>query len=96
MNNTPPTTFVNSAITPVVTVKDGEVVLTGGETGDYVLAGDLTRTAYGSYEITVSGKGNYTGTPKVVWSITDPNAPNGEIILKENKWNMHSKVKDYQ
>ena len=79
--------FTNSAITPVVTVKDGEVVLTGGETGDYVLAGDLTRTAYGSYEITVSGKGNYTGTPKVVWSITETNAPTGEIILKENKWN---------
>ena len=79
--------FTNSAITPVVTVKDGEVVLTGGETGDYVLAGDLTRTAYGSYEITVSGKGNYTGTPKVVWRITDPNAPKGEIVLKKNKWN---------
>ena len=79
--------FTNSEITPVVTVKDGEVVLTGGETGDYVLAGDLTGTAYGSYEITVSGKGNYTGTPKVVWNITDPNAPTGEIILKENKWN---------
>ena len=79
--------FTNSAITPVVTVKDGEVVLTGGETGDYVLAGDLTGTAYGSYEITVSGKGNYTGTPKVVWNITDPNAPTGEIVLKENKWN---------
>lgn len=79
--------FTNSAITPVVTVKDGEVVLTGGETGDYVLAGDLTGTAYGSYEITVTGKGNYTGTPKVVWSITETNAPTGEIVLKENKWN---------
>lgn len=79
--------FTNSAITPVVTAKDGEVVLTGGETGDYVLSGDLTGTAYGSYEITVTGKGNYIGTPKVVWSITETNAPKGEIILKENKWN---------
>ena len=78
--------FTNTAITPIVTVKDGGAELTSGETGDYILSGDLTRTAYGRYEITVTGKGNYTGTSKVVWSITDTNAPTGNINITTDSW----------
>lgn len=77
----------NAPITPVVTVKDGSNTLVHGETGDYILSGDTEKTAYGTYTITVTGTGNYTGSQNVSWYITEKNAPTGEIILQENRWN---------
>lgn len=76
----------NAPITPVVTVKDGSNTLVHGETGDYILSGDAEKTAYGTYTITVTGKGNYTGSQNVSWYITETNAPTGEITIKDNKW----------
>ena len=79
--------LTNSSITPVVTVKDGSVVLESGESKDYTLSGDTSAVKYGSHEITVTGHGNYTGTAKINWNITETNAPTGTITLGKNSWN---------
>lgn len=56
------------AITPAVTVKDGDTVLTEGT--DYTLSGDLTKTDIGTYTIAVAGKGNYQDRVDITWEIT--------------------------
>ena len=56
------------AITPAVTVKDGDTVLTEGT--DYTLSGDLTKTEIGIYTIDVAGKGNYKDCVNATWEIT--------------------------
>ncbi len=56
------------AITPAVTVKDGDTVLTEGT--DYTLSGDLTKTEIGIYTIAVAGRGNYKDFVNVTWEIT--------------------------
>lgn len=55
-------------ITPAVTVKDGDTVLTEGT--DYTLSGDLTKTEIGTYTIAVTGKGNYEDRVNLTWEIT--------------------------
>lgn len=56
------------AITPAVTVKDGDTVLTEGT--DYTLSGDQTKTEIGSYTIAVAGMGNYQDSVNAAWEIT--------------------------
>lgn len=56
------------AVTPEVTVKDGDTVLTEGT--DYTLSGDLTKTDIGIYTIAVAGRGNYQDSINVTWEIT--------------------------
>ena len=56
------------AVTPAVTVKDGDTVLTEGT--DYTLSGDLTKTDIGIYTIAVAGRGNYQDSVNVIWEIT--------------------------
>lgn len=56
------------AVTPEVTVKDGDTVLTEGT--DYTLSGDLTKTDIGIYTIAVAGRGNYQDSVNVTWEIT--------------------------
>ncbi|MBO5072552.1 MAG: Ig-like domain-containing protein, partial [Eubacterium sp.] len=56
------------AITPAVTVKDGDIVLTEGT--DYTLSGDQTKTEIGSYMIAVAGMGNYQDSVNAAWEIT--------------------------
>ena len=73
-------------ITPVVTVKDGAAILTAGEDKEYVLSGQTDHAQYGTYTITVTGKGNYTGSVDVKWNITDPYAPSGTIAIESKTW----------
>ncbi len=56
------------AITPAVTVRDGDTVLTEGT--DYTLSGDLTKTEIGIYTIAVAGRGNYKDCVNAAWEIT--------------------------
>ena len=79
-------TVTGGTITPEVTVKDGTVTLEKGETKDYVLSGETSHEQYGTHTITVTGKGNYTGSVDVAWNITDPNAPSGNIVIKSKSW----------
>lgn len=80
-------TITGSEVSPQVTVRDNLGILEMGEDKDYILTGEISEIAYGTYEIVVTGKGNYTGTVTVTWSITDPNAPAGTISIKTNRWN---------
>ena len=52
----------------VTSVKLGDTTLT---TDDYDVSGDLTGTAKNTYTVTVTGKGNYTGSATATWAITD-------------------------
>ncbi|MCL2690226.1 MAG: M6 family metalloprotease domain-containing protein [Chitinispirillia bacterium] len=62
MLSIPAQTFTGSALTPVLTVRDGSRTLVAGT--DYTVT--LTpRTNAGTYAITVTGRGSYTGTASV-------------------------------
>ncbi len=77
-------TYTGSEISPVMTVKDGSMTLTAS---DYTVEGDQKGTEYGTYHMTVTGTGNYTGRVEVEWKITDPHAPTGSITIRTtNKW----------
>lgn len=60
--------YTGKIITPSIRVIDGENEL--GIDVDYVLSGDLSVRAAGSYKAVVEGKGNYTGTVEVSYKIT--------------------------
>lgn len=79
--------FTSLLIEPVLTVTDDAVTLTAGEGNDYTCSGQLTGVSYGTYEMTVTGRGNYKGTQTVTWYITDPNAPTGKITIDTKSWN---------
>ena len=68
--------------TPVITVKDGGITLTAEQ--DYAVdtTSTLSSADYGTYEILVTGKGNYTGSAKQAWEITDDKAPDIEIKVE--------------
>ena len=56
---------------PTVTVKDGDITLVEGEDKDYTVAYDPESVQnVGNYTITITGKGNYTGTRTAYYSIT--------------------------
>ena len=64
--------YTGSVRKPTVIVKDGSKKLISGT--DYTLSGDTEGTdVRNNYEITVTGKGNYTGTVKKTWKITEAN-----------------------
>lgn len=57
------------------------------ENQDYVISGQKTGTDIGTYYLDIEGKGNYSGTTRVYWRISDLTAPAGEIKINENnKW----------
>ena len=61
-------TYTGFAILPEVTVKDGNKTLTKG--GDYtVSAADNVSVSQGKATVTVTGKGNYTGSKSVTFTI---------------------------
>ncbi len=70
------------AKTPVITVKDGGITLTAGQDYTVDTTSTLSSADYGTYEILVTGKGNYTGGAKQAWEITDDKAPDIEIKVE--------------
>ena len=66
-------TYNGSAQTPAVTVKDGTTTLTSGT--DYTVAYS-DNTNPGTATVTVTGKGNYTGTKTAEFTINAKNASN--------------------
>ena len=73
-----------NAITPNVTVKDGEKPL---GSNDFELTGNTSATDYGTYTLNVEGKGNYQGTIPVKWKIDENIAPTGTIKIGNNTIN---------
>ena len=64
----PSQVWTGSELTPVITVKDGETVLT--ENTDYtVIAPDGTIEDAGDYTYTITGKGNYSGEITATFNI---------------------------
>lgn len=59
---------------PVLTVKDGETILTA-DTDYTVASAGASGTDVGTYTITVTGAGGYTGTATTGWSIADTTKP---------------------
>ena len=62
-------TYTGSAIKPAVTVKDGTKTLTKGT--DYTVS-YTNNTNVGTATVTITGKGNYTGTKKLTFKIVNP------------------------
>jgi len=60
--------WTGSALTPTITVKDGETTLT--ETTDYTVSLPVGRTNSGDYTVTLTGAGNYDGTTTETFTIT--------------------------
>lgn len=73
-----------NAITPIVTVKDGEKLL---GINDFELTENKSATDYGTYTLNVVGKGNYQGTIPVEWKIDENIAPTGTIKIGNNAIN---------
>ena len=65
--------YDGSSHAPVLTVKDGTTELS--KDTDYTISGDTSKTDAGSYTISVTGKGGYTGTASIPWTIVDTTAP---------------------
>ena len=59
--------WTGSALTPTITVKDGETTLT--ETTDYTVSLPVGRTNSGDYTVTLTGAGNYSGTKEATFTI---------------------------
>ena len=59
-------TYTGSAITPVITVRDGDIVLVNGT--DYTVSYN-NNVNVGTATVTVTGKGNYTGTKTATFKI---------------------------
>ncbi len=65
----PSQTWTGSELTPVITVKDGETVLT--ENTDYtVTAPSVTIQDSGNHAYTITGMGNYAGSREAMFTIT--------------------------
>ena len=73
-------TYAGSALTPVATIKDGSKTLTSGT--DYTITlPDGGCTNAGNYTITITGKGNYTGTVHKTFTIS----PKAATVTATNK-----------
>jgi uncharacterized repeat protein (TIGR02543 family) len=73
--------YNKNKITPTINeVKSGTLTLSDTE---YTLTGDISKTDAGSYKITVTGTGNFTGTKDLPWSISPIN---GSITVSLNGW----------
>ena len=68
----PSETYTGSALTPTVTVKDGETPLTIDE--DYTVTLPAGRSDAGDYTITVTGAGGYSGSRTATFAITKATA----------------------
>jgi len=60
--------WTGTALTPTITVKDGETTLT--ETTDYTVSLPDGRTNSGDYTVTLTGVGSYAGTATETFTIT--------------------------
>ena len=77
-------TYTGSALTPVVTVTDGETTLT--ENTDYTVTfpeGGCVNT--GDYTITITGTGNYSGTMEKTFTITPKITVFGALTLTQDQ-----------
>lgn len=75
-------TYVYNATqqTPAITVKDGETVLV--ENKDYTVAFEQSeRINVGTYNLTVTGKGNYTNTKNASYTITAKPLSDSDITI---------------
>ena len=69
-------TYTGSAITPAVTVKDGSKTLVNGT--DYTVAYSNNTNA-GTATVTITGKGNYTGTKTTTFNIVAAVVPPANV-----------------
>ncbi|MCC8103107.1 MAG: YDG domain-containing protein, partial [Clostridiales bacterium] len=74
--------YTGSAITPSVTVASGSLVTAT----DYEVSYS-DNTAVGTAKVTVTGKGNFTGTVEYQFQIIDQETPTGSITIGGNTWN---------
>ena len=75
-------TYNGSALTPIVTIKDGETTLT--ENSDYTITlpeGGCVNA--GDYTVTITGKGNYAGTVEKTFTINPLVTTSGALTLTE-------------
>ena len=80
--------FVNpqAEVGPEITMTDGDRTM--GE-ADYTLSGDLTAGDFGTWFITIEGKGNYTGTLITSWELV--NEDNAEATATDITASVHVK-----
>ena len=87
-------TYTGTALTPAIEVKDGETILTQAEDvdseGDFTVAfSNNTNAALSTAEtaptVTITGKGNYTGTATKTFTIAAKDASAATIILEADK-----------
>ncbi|MBP3626636.1 MAG: hypothetical protein J6J39_01145 [Clostridia bacterium] len=86
--------YDGNAVTPVVTVKDGNTALIEGT--DYVVSGDVSGTDVSTYTILVTGKGNYCDTVNISWNIAKADmdfisADNVEVTYDGNAYSVEVK-----
>ena len=75
---------------PTITVTDTAKSPNALEEGtDYTLAADAqtSGTDYGTYTVTVNGKGNYTSSATKTWKIEDKTAPTATITVDTHSFN---------
>jgi hypothetical protein len=85
--------YNGSEIQPDISVKDGEKMLTKAKTaddGDYTISysnniSAALSTANNAPTVTVTGKGNYTGTAAKTFTITAKSLADATVTLAENK-----------
>ncbi len=77
----PAQTYNGSAVTPVVTVQDGNTTLTEGT--DYTIEYSNNTNAGTSAKATITGKGNYTGTVEKTFTINPRVTISGALALTE-------------
>ena len=82
----PSQTWTGSELTPVITVKDGETVLT--ENTDYTVtapSGPIQDS--GNYTYTITGQGNYAGSREAMFTIADQLiTADGQTISDATTW----------
>ena len=91
----PPQTYTGSALTPAVTVRVGEQTLTEG--WDYTVA-YANNTNVGEATVTVTGRGDYSGTASAVFTVAPADLSQCEAVLyKANSYgsNIGEAVYDY-
>lgn len=91
----PPQTYTGSALTPAVTVRVGEQTLTEG--WDYTVA-YANNTNVGEATVTVTGRGDYSGTASAVFTVAPADLSQCEAALyKANSYgsNIGEAVYDY-
>ena len=70
-------TYNGSEQAPEIKLNGQELALTSGT--DYTITGDTSGTNAGTYKLTITGQGNYTGTKTVEWKILPKTIANPTI-----------------